>query len=65
MTVQVSSEMEQALRERADRLGVSVEDVVQQALSWFLTVDPELLDELAAWQEVGEEGLRLIEDMPE
>ena len=62
MTVSVSPDLEQAVRERASHLHLSVDALVHQALTWYLQSSPELLDEMAAWQEIGEEAIQLVED---
>jgi hypothetical protein len=62
MNISLSPEMERALRERADRLKVSVEEVVSTALSWYMQIEPELLEEMADWEAAGAEALRLVED---
>lgn len=64
MTVNLSPPLEQALRLRAAQRRVSLEDLVNEALSWYLQLDPTTLDELAAWQEVRDEAFQLIEDPP-
>ena len=43
---------------------MSVENVVQEALEWYLRMDIELLDELAAWQEVRDVGALVAEGAP-
>jgi hypothetical protein len=62
MTVVLPPEMERALRERADRLRVSVDEVVSQALVWYISIEPELLDEFRAIEQAHAEALWLIED---
>ncbi len=64
MTVPIPVDLEDALRERAQRLQVSLDDVVREALRWYLQMDAATLDELTAWQEVRDEALRLVEERP-
>ena len=37
---------------------------MQEALEWYLQMDTELLDEMAAWQEVRDESLQIVEGTP-
>ena len=62
MTITLSPTMEQTLKERADRLQVPIDEVVEQALSWYMAADPELMAELRAWEEVGLEAIAMVED---
>lgn len=64
MTVAILPELEQALAARAAQLRVSPEQLVREALSWYLQTDEALRDELSAWQEVRDEALDVIEDGP-
>ena len=64
MTVAIPPELEQALAARAAQLRVSPEQLVREALSWYLQTDEALRDELSAWQEVRDEALDVIEDGP-
>ena len=61
MTVTIPADLETAVQLKARERQVSVENVVQEALEWYLQVDSELLDELAAWQEVRDEAARGVE----
>ena len=56
MTVTVPAELEDRLRSRAQQGRITVEELVRQALEWYLEVEPELADELDAWQEVRDEA---------
>ena len=62
MTVTIPKELEEELRAQAVQRDTSVEDLVREALRWYLRMDTELLDELAAWQEVRDEALHIVED---
>jgi hypothetical protein len=64
MTVTIPPEIENELAARAERNQTTVETLVRQALSWYLQTDPEIVDELEAWQELRDEALRLVEDGP-
>lgn len=55
-------ELELAVRRRADQRKVPVERLVQDAIEWYLQIDPELHDEMAAWQEVRDEAFQTVED---
>jgi predicted transcriptional regulator len=61
VTVTIPAELETAVQRRAEHRHVSVENVVQEALEWYLQMNMELLDELAAWQEVRDESLQVVE----
>jgi hypothetical protein len=61
VTVTIPIELEMALKRRAEQRQVPMENVVQEALEWYLQMDTELLDELAAWQEVRDEAVQAIE----
>lgn len=61
MTIELPAMLESALAERARQRQVPVADLLQQAVSWYLQLDEELIDELEAWQEVRDEALELAE----
>ena len=56
MTVTVPVELEDKLRSTARQRRTSVDEFVRQALEWYLGVEPELLDEFDAWQQVRDEA---------
>jgi len=62
MAIEIPIDMEQALLARAAKRHSSLEDVIREALDWYLRIEAETIDELAAWQEVRDEALRLVED---
>ncbi|MGH7201302.1 MAG: hypothetical protein ACREJB_11905 [Planctomycetaceae bacterium] len=62
MSVTVPQELEDQVREQAARRQVPVEQVLRDALNWYFKMDPDLLDELAAWEEIRDEAFDLIED---
>jgi hypothetical protein len=64
MTIPIPAELEQALLLRAQQRQISVESLVNEALAWYLQMEPATLDELTAWQEVRDEALRLVEESP-
>jgi hypothetical protein len=64
MTVTVPAQLEAALRQKAAERQTSVEQLVQEALAWYLRTDGELLDELTAWQEVRDEAAEIVEGTP-
>lgn len=64
MTISIPPELEEALVHRAQERHISLEELVREALDWYLNPDAALLDEFEAWQEVRDEALRLVEDMP-
>jgi hypothetical protein len=64
MNVTIPTELEQPLATRAARLGVSTEEMVRQALTWYLAIDEGLFAELEDWQAVRDEALDLVERPP-
>jgi len=52
MTLAIPPELERALGNRAAERQISTEDLVREALAWYLQIDVDLLDELSAWQEI-------------
>jgi hypothetical protein len=62
MTLTIPQDLEQALVSRAQERQQPVADVVREALTWYLQISEASFDELAAWQEVRDEALRLVED---
>jgi predicted transcriptional regulator len=64
MTVTIPAELETAVQRKAEQRQVPVDNVVQEALEWYLRMNTELLDELAAWQEVRNEALEIAEGTP-
>jgi hypothetical protein len=64
MTLAIPPELQQALATRAAKCQITPEELVRQALAWYLQIDADLLDELSAWQEVRDEALELAEEPP-
>lgn len=62
MTVTIPPELEDELRKRATQQGTTMDDIVREALDWYLRTDPELIDELTAWQEVRDEAWRITDE---
>jgi len=62
MALEIPIDLEQALQAYAAKRQSSVEAVIREALDWYLRIEAETIDELAAWQEVRDEAVRLIED---
>ena len=61
MSVTIPPELEKAVKARAEQCRMTVDQLVREALSWYLGADPELLDELSAWQEVRDEARQMVE----
>ena len=61
MTVSVPADLEKALADIARERQRPAEELVRDALRWYLQITPELWDELDAWQEVRDEALDLAE----
>jgi len=64
MTVTVPVELEHRLRSTAQQRQTSVDELVRHALEWYLVIEPELMDELDAWQEVRDEARLAVEESP-
>lgn len=62
MVVALPEQLETALKAHAEKRQVSIEHLVCDAIEWYLRMDPDLLDELAAWQEVRDEALEIVEN---
>jgi hypothetical protein len=62
VTCVIPQEIERQLRERAASRQTTVQQLVEEALSWYLNVEEELLDELGAWHAARDEAARLVED---
>jgi len=58
MTIAIPTEIERALGEKASERQVTIEELVADALRWYLQIESGLTDELAAWQEVRDEALK-------
>jgi hypothetical protein len=61
MTCLIPHDIEQRLAARAAKRQTTVDQLVIEALHWYLHVDEETLDELSAWQEIRDEAADLIE----
>lgn len=61
MNVTLPPELVEALSQRAREQQVGVEDLVREAVAWYLGLDAALADELRAWQEVRDEALDLVD----
>jgi len=62
MTITIPDELEAAVQRSAEKRQMPVENLVQEALEWYLQIDPVLLDEVTAWQEVRDEAFQIVED---
>ena len=62
MTITISPAVELSLKDRAERLQLPIDDVVQHALNWYIATDPDLLEEFTAIEAAHAEALWLIED---
>ena len=57
MTIALPADIEEVLGAKAAERHISVEELVCDALRWYLRVESGLADELTAWQEVRDEAL--------
>ena len=53
-----AEELEQALINQAQQRQMELEELVREALLWYLQLGAATLDEFAAWQEVRDEAAR-------
>ena len=64
MNVSLPLELAQAVNERARNSHVPPEELVREAIAWYLRLDESLVDDLRAWQEVRDEAFDLTENGP-
>ena len=60
-TVTIPDQLEEKLRAYAAERQTTVEQLVREAVTWYVRLDPALFDELNAWQEVRDEALEVAE----
>jgi predicted transcriptional regulator len=65
MTITLPVELEHKLHFTAQKRQTSVDVLVRQALEWYLRIEPELMDELEAWQQVRDEAWLAAEEAEE
>jgi hypothetical protein len=61
MTIAIPADIEKVLGAKALERHISVEELVSDALRWYLRIESGLTDEFAAWQEVRDEALETVE----
>ena len=61
MTITIPMETEANLLSIANARSVSIEFLVQEIIANYLSDDAALADELAAWQEIGDEAIEIVE----
>jgi hypothetical protein len=61
VTCVIPEDIERQLSARAAVRQTTVDQLVVEALSWYLSADDELLEELAAWQRGRDEAASLVE----
>ena len=62
MTLTVPPALADALTSCAASRNISFDEVVHEALAWYVQIGPELLDELTAWREIHDEALQITMD---
>jgi hypothetical protein len=55
-SIPIPEQLEQELRVHAVQRQVSIEQLVREAVAWYVRFDPSLLDELDAWQDIRDEA---------
>ena len=61
MNVTIPLGLTEALTRRSQQRQVAVEDLMREAVAWYLGLDEALIDELQTWQEVRDEALDLTD----
>lgn len=61
MNISIPEDVQEAISLRATKLGLKPDDLVHQALRWYLAMDDGVLEELDDWQRVRDEALELVE----
>lgn len=64
MTLALPPELRQALLACAQQRQISLEELVREALAWYVLTGAALIDELTAWQEVRDEALQQVVEEP-
>ena len=64
-TVTIPDQLEETLRAYAAERQTTVEQLVREAVTWYVRLDAALFDELNAWQEVRDEALEVAEGSSE
>ena len=62
MTLTIPTAVENEVKTRAEMLKISPDEYVEQALKWYLGIDADLLEEMAAWEATGLESLAMVEE---
>jgi hypothetical protein len=62
MNLTIPPELQEALAARAARQHLSTEEVVRQAIVWYLQTEAALQEELDDWQAIRDEALELIDE---
>jgi len=62
MTFNLTEDLEHQVAERAEQLGVSPDEVVQRAVTWFLDIEPELRAELRDWPRMNWKAWDTVEE---
>ena len=59
MTVAIPPDIEAAIRTRAEQRRTSMDEIIREALAWYISMPAEALDELSAWQEIRDEAVEM------
>jgi hypothetical protein len=65
MTITLDEELEQSVSANAERLGVTPDEYVRRAVSWFSQTEPELSAELEDWQNLTRKAWASVEESPQ
>lgn len=63
MTVSIPQEFEVQLQAVADHRNLSLDALVREIFHQYLNSDAALLDEFAAWEQVSDESLELVDKL--
>lgn len=62
MTLELPTTLEKQLLDHAALRDQSIDELVRDALDFYLSMDKELMDEIACWQQLGMESLAAFEE---
>jgi hypothetical protein len=64
MTVEIPSELQELVRERAAARQIDVTELVREALASYFRAEEQLREEFADWDAVSDEALDLVDGDP-
>lgn len=61
MTLTLTDELEQVVIQTAERLGISRDEFVRRAVTWFLRAEPDIQAEFEDWQQMTWKAWDMVE----